>query len=153
MQVTYLCFKGLQTSCMVWRWNRHYSTYSGVNIDDYHKKAHESYCFSSPSLQTPPTLQIAHEGHLQNTVAEFGLGLFFYLFVFLDRKSKQGRNIFVHWGQRSWNSWFLPVAAFGFQIPLAKFWGLAPTSKLMVNPSVLSNIFCLVKAKCQRTKL
>lgn len=94
-----ICFKGLQTSCMVWRWNRHYSTNSWVNTDDYHKKAHEIYCFSSPSLQPPPTLQIAHEGHLQNIVAEFGVVclfvcalklLFVYLLFWTEKLNKEG---------------------------------------------------------------
>ena len=45
-----------------------------------HKKAHEYYCFSSPSLQLPPTLQRAAEDHLQNT--QFGVGFFSVLFWF-----------------------------------------------------------------------
>lgn len=94
-----------------------------------HKKAHENYCFSSPSLQSPPTLQIATEDHLQNIVAGFWVGVFgLFCFFFLDGKSKQGRNTL--------EGTLLPIQGKGVEILgfclfcLICFWFQNPASKI-----------------------
>lgn len=82
----------------------------GITETTTHKRAHENYCFSSPFLQPPPTLQIATEDHLQDLVAGFWVRFFlfgvwvwvfgcfgsFFFFFFPGWKSKQGRKIFAH---------------------------------------------------------